>query len=376
QPTVSATVPSYIDESSERLVVLGSNFRNLSLLKCVFGSSPTQLSDARFINSTAVSCVMPRLENPNVWVSLVISLGDTAGIQDKVPFLVRYLSRPLIMSASPLIGSSSGGSLITIFGQGMLSLHDLRCNYVGIGSAPVALVSSSLGQCNLPPSLRFESFQTILQIVRAKDRATVLASFNFNVIEPLKITRISPRIGLLAGGYNITVLTASTGLLKTTSISAIFCVIGRFRVIAHVMNSSTVVCATPIAEQPMSVPVSLSTEGNTDFHGTTRAYFTYVAPIRLAKVIPPRSPVVGNSTIIVQTRDPVHQGIDCLFGTTPVPGKVMSDTELSCITPSHPEDVLTLRLAVNESTMIVLSENAIMFEYYSPQRSVSVDPPN
>lgn len=372
-PTVLATVPSHIGGSNERLVVIGSRFRDLSLLKCVFGSSPAQLSDASFINSSAVSCAVPRLQNPNVWVSLAVSLTGTKSTHNTMPFLVRYAAPPLVVSASPLIGSHSGGTLTKIVGQGMLSFHELWCNYVGIGSTRVILVSSTFGQCKVPASLRFGGFRTTLQVVSARERSKVLASFKFSVAEHLKTTHLSPRLGLMTGGYNITISTTSTELLKAEGFSDIFCVIGVFRVAAYVVDSSTVMCTAPSAEQPMSVPVSLSAFGSVDSEGT-KTYFTYLPAIRLANATPPRSPVAGNATVLVQTLDVVHPGVACLFGSIRVPGKVVSDRELLCTTPSHPEDAVSLRLGVDGSS--VLSENAITFEFYRPTESFSLSPSN
>lgn len=368
---VSGSNPSYISEEGERLVVFGSNFPNLGLLRCSFGSIPIQQSNAVFINSSAVSCTVPQLQNPNAWISLDVSLNGANDGSNDLPYLLRYIPPPVVISVSPLAAGQSGGTMTTVLGQGFDRLHEIWCSYLGVASTPATILSSTTAQCRVPASLRLESFQTSLQVVLVRSTHTVLATFDFTVIDHIRIAALYPQLGLIAGGYNMTVSTHSTGLLRTPSFVSLSCVIGRFRVKAYAVNDSSIVCAVPAVGKPVSVRISVVVNGNEDDADST-AYFTYMSAIQLKNATPARSPVAGNASIVIETEDAVFAGISCLFGSISVPGTVLSETKIRCVSPPHAEKLVPVRLAVDGAT--VVSENVLLIEFYIPPDAYSVIP--
>lgn len=240
--------------------------------------------------------------------------------------------------------------------------HVLRCDFSGVGSTVATLISATSAQCHAPASLRAGSFQSVLSVLLVQDSPKALASFVVDIIEPIKITALSPKLGLVSGGYNVMLSTQPLHSLQQSSMNQMQCAFGRVRVKANFVNATAISCEVPAVTQPVSAPVSVLLR-HSEFDGGSSTYFTYIKQVRLNAVTPASAPVTGNTSVIVETDDQVHPGINCAFGSAVVPATVVSGKKLRCVSPAFPEETLLyLQLTVG---VMEISENALMMEIFS-----------
>lgn len=365
RPTIEATVPSFVVGTNDDLLVLGTNFRKLSSLTCRFESSATQYVNAVFVNSTAVRCRVPTLQNPNLWIALSISLNDQpSGIRwEKDVVLVRYAPPPIVMSVYPPFGSVLGGTIVRVTAEGLDNLHRLQCDFGKIGASPIRIVSSSSGECVVPTRYLTTTQTTSFQLFITQPSKMNLISVPFQLFQTFDVTQIFPAAGMIYGGDNIVVNTNGRDLLTLSQLTNIYCLFGEIRVPSVVLNASSISCVNPPLVTALSVLLRIST-GIIDHLSIRGVPFTFMAPVTLINISPGRASAEANTTIVVNVDGVLHDGVVCVFGSGIASASILSFSTLKCVTPAHADSVVLFRLVMRDGSNV--SMNAFPFEFYNP----------
>ncbi|KAG1708203.1 hypothetical protein DVH05_024885 [Phytophthora capsici] len=374
-PTVSSVSPPFITRSGDMLTVSGSQYQNLSSLSCHFSNGgPSTVASAIFVSPFVVQCRVPVLHRPGTWIGLLVSFSEASSqLRSSLNslYLLRYAPLPSILSATPLTLLRIGNPPITLRGLGMMAFHSLWCNFVGAGSTQVTITSPTSAECATPFLFTKDALSLqILQVENILSQKTVLAVYEYVVVDPIEVQTVVPSLGLTNGGTIMTIFTDSKVLQSVEEYSVLKCKVGGTLMPAAVLNNTALTCRSPAVYKPVTVPVEIwigKVAGNA-------ASFTYVAAIRMEEVTPSRVSSAGGVTLHVTTSDLVFQGLSCLFGSIVVSAEIVAERTISCMSPPHLETFGLLWLVNGEGT--IMSENALVLSFYSYADVVSISPAN
>ncbi|MEW2433410.1 IPT/TIG domain-containing protein [Streptomyces caniferus] len=219
------------------------------------------------------------------------------------------------MPISPSQGSTGGGTVVTITGTNLAGATAVR---FGTKTATIT--------ANTPTSVTVVSPSgtgTVPVTVTTPGGTSNPLSF-FYVGPPFK-SSISPVSGVTAGGDTVTI--NGSGLTTATAVH-----FGATTATPTVVNDGQLTVAVPAGTGPGPVSVSVTTAGGTN-NGLT---YTYVDAPTIGTVNPNSGPATGG-TVVTITGTNLSGTQSVLFGATPAPFSVLSDTTLSVVTPPTPD---------------------------------------
>jgi hypothetical protein len=122
-PSILSLIPAYgSKQGGTTVVVQGANFKNLgSALKCLFG---TVFVDATYINSTSIKCVAPPSDGVETPIPLHVSQNLQQSSLQFINFF--YYESPALISITPAIGPTTGGTPFVVEGKGLLPFQALN----------------------------------------------------------------------------------------------------------------------------------------------------------------------------------------------------------------------------------------------------------
>jgi len=180
------------------VTINGSNFT--STFKVLFGEQ-----DALYFkvtSDTLIEAIAPSFTLPS---NIDIIITNLAG--DSLPFPFTFSVPPLITSINPSRGSSLGGDLITIYGQGFTNV--INVSFGGTDIAPLIISDTQLTVTS-PPGL-----STVYVYVNTATEQSNSVTFTY-VASPT-ISSISPNSGPTAGHNYVTI--TGTELTWATSVN-------------------------------------------------------------------------------------------------------------------------------------------------------------
>jgi hypothetical protein len=170
--TVYKLSPAVSLQSGGILVtILGTNFINSSSLNCKFGS---MTRPAKFINSSAVSCICPQGSDLG---SVFVEVSNNGVDFSKSRIQFSYYEEVQLSSVSPLFGPYFGGSLLHILGKGFKSASSLVCLFGHLREKVIATVLSDGELTCLSPN--FSSNEGTIQIYVESNKYFTSASYVF-----------------------------------------------------------------------------------------------------------------------------------------------------------------------------------------------------
>jgi hypothetical protein len=176
---------------------------------------------------------------------------------------------PTVTSISPSIGSTAGGTSVTITGTGFTGATGVTIG--GTAATGVTVVSATTITCTTPA--RFAGAASVLVTTPGGTNA---ANTLFTYVAPPTVTSISPNIGSTAGGGSVTI--TGTGFIGVTDVT----IGGNATTGVTVVNATTITCNTP-AGVAGTASVLVTTPGGTN---AANALFTYNTPPTFAGPYP------------------------------------------------------------------------------------------
>jgi hypothetical protein len=341
-PTISSTglVPAAGPAGGGTpITITGTNLSGTSSV--TFG--PNAATDVTVVSPTVVTAVSPA-GTGSVTVTLTAPGGTAVA-----PTQFTYLPAPTGVTISPDVGSTGGGTQVTIEG-----LNLTGASAVSFGSAvgtSVTQVSGTSITAISPPG----SGSVIVTVTTPG--GTALAAPEFTYVPGPSVSALTPARGQATGGTAVTI--TGSGLAGTTAVqfgttSAQF---------TDVTATSLIAYAPPGTGK---VPVVITTPGGT---ATASGGYTYIGAPAITKLSPSAGPVTGGTTVTI-TGTGLSGATAVTFGGVSATGLSHSTaTSLSVVTPAG-----TGTVAVTVTTAGGLTTSPIEFTYVAAPAVTGISP--
>ena len=260
-PTVTNVSPASGSTSGGTSVTItGTNLTGATSV--TFGGVAAQ--SVSVVNATTITCKTPSGSAGSASVLVVTPDGTNAANS-----LFTYgAPAPTVTNVSPAIGSTAGGTSVTITGTNLTGATGVT--FGGAAATSVSVVNATTLTCTTPSG----STGSVSVLVTTPD-GTNAANTLFTYAGKPTLTNVSPATGSTAGGTSVTI----TGMNLTGATSVIFG--GAAATNLSVVNATTITCTTPPGSAG-STSVLVTTPGGTNGPNTL---FAYVLPVGLPEVL-------------------------------------------------------------------------------------------
>lgn len=281
----------------------GFGFANASMLTCGFSEQ-----NGRFLTSPAVQtsgsmavCSSPALTSgkgyahvagPTV-VTVTVSLNGVDFTRRGVQYT--YYQPVEVLGLFPAMGSTSGGTVVTIVGRRFLPSEALNCRFGAFAASPGEFLSSDAVRCTAPPSPHGPTDVIVSVTNNLADFAESSAIFEYR--PQVRPERFYPAISPLSGG---TLVTIEGGAFFATPQLA--CRFGGIVVKADLKSHTSITCQAPESSVEKEVLLQVTVNGidwediqTTNNPGT----FTYYRPPEVTMLHPSTGPQEGGTHLSV-----------------------------------------------------------------------------
>lgn len=309
------------------IFLTGSGFT--SNTQVTIGGSPCD--NINILNSSLLECYVPAraIGSYNVVVSNTNnSLSATA------PDPLTYNPFPVITSVSPSVGSTIGGTTLTISGSNFFS--GLKVDVGSVRCSTVTVVSSSQVTCvtNSGTAGTYD-----VRVSNADSQSASLPSA-FTYFSPPAATNVSPLAGPLGGGNTLTIIGRNFSSSTSVLLGTAPCTPVTF------VNTTRLTCPAPTTLPAGTHVVSVTNPGTTT--GTLTPGYTYQDAPFITAITPPAGPLAGGTEItLTGTNFRTGVGVDIIQGaitkTCTIQG-TPSSTQIRCHVPSFAAGSANIRV--------------------------------
>ncbi len=320
-PTVVTVSPSAGSPGAgNNIVITGTGLLSAQSVT-IGGNLCTNLS---IISATKISCTVPAgvLGTFDLVVTNDEGVSTTTGTYS-------YSSTASISAISPSGGPMSGGTLVTITGDGFRPKATVKVG--GIVCSTVTVVSPTSITCTAGVSAN-EGFSDV-EVTNADHQTAVGAGLFFYEGAPT-VASVTPSGGPTAGGTTITL--TGTRFLTATGIT----VGGVACTSLNIISKTSITCVTP-AVAAGAADIAVTNGGGP---GILAGAFTY-APNPTVTSISPAFGGIAGGAIVTITGTNFQTGATVTIGTTACAGfSVDSNTQITCTTPSGSAGVVSAKV--------------------------------
>ena len=317
-PTVSAILPtSGTTTGGTSVTITGTGF--LAGASVSFGSSSA--TNVNITSSTSVTATTPAAVASTVNVVITNTDGQSGTLTAGYTY-VSPNPAPTVTAISPVSGSTSGGTAITVYGTGFLSGATLT---LGTAATNVNIINST----SLTATTAAHTAGVTNVTVTNTDGQSGTLSNAYTYTNPAPtVSTISPSSGTTGGGTPITI--TGTGFLVGASVTFG----GSSATNISIVSATSITAVTPAhAAGPINVVVT-----NTDSQsGTLANGYSYVLypPPRMTAVSPVSGPTGGGTSVSI-TGTGFLAGASVTFGGTIATNlRVISSSSITATTPPH-----------------------------------------
>jgi len=243
-----------------------------------------------------------------------------------------FLGPPLVLLVEPEVGPHAGGIEVRLLGAGLAS--DDEVSFGGVVGEVIDSVDDLELVVVLPPSaLPLEpapasglaQVDVAVRRSRPDDTREHVLVDGFSYRWPPEVLRVQPDQGPTVGGSRVVVVGRFFEAGTTVSFDGEPCTDVAF------ISSAELVCTTPPGDAGPADVVARSADGGEG--AVAEGAFTYVPPPRVDAIVPAEGPTFGGERVTV-TGAFFQTGMAVLIdGAACVDVEVVSDVELSCLTP-------------------------------------------
>ena len=313
-PTIASVTPSTgVLAGGTAITITGTNLTGA--ISVTVGG--TQATSVVVVNATTITALTPAATE-GVKPIVVSTLGGAT--TQTVLFNYINVPAPTITSVSPISGSISGGTAITITG---INLTGATSVTVGGAAATSVVVVSATSITAVTPA-GAAGAQSVA-VTTEGGTATKANAFTYVVLAPT-IASVSPTSGAISGGTAITI--TGTNLTGASSVT-----VGGVAATSFVVVSATSVTAVTPSGTAGAKAVAVTTAGGT---ATKANAFTYVVPVpTIASVSPTSGVTSGGTAITIEGTHFIVGATTVKVGGVAATGVVVaSDTSLTAVTPA------------------------------------------
>lgn len=340
------------------VTVKGENFVPAETISCVFGGV---VVPAKHKTGNEVTCVVPPY-NLKKRVPISVSINGVDFRLSDVSFEY-ILSPPQIYSIQPSMGTTSGGTSLTVSGVGFLNTSHLDCLFGEIDIVAGVFVSDNKIVCNTPKSQQPATVSVVIRF-QELDYVTNRAIFRF-IVDP-QITAIQPNIGPISG--NTLVIFHGHNFIDSDIIK---CRFGELNTTGRFISAEKLECRSP-SQKAGRLPVYLTFNGFEYYHSVDK--YEYHNPITITSFSPKSSLYSGGTNITVVGYNFIDSyTLKCRFDRVVVPAIFHNANAISCSTPAGlTGDNIQVTASNNGVDFCNPSRNP--FKYYSTPRVTSISP--
>ena len=383
---ISSVTPSSSSVGGTAVVtVTGENFAIAAgvaglNLHCRFGDLQSM---ATVVSDTELHCEAPPAASAGSYVFDVFANGYSGVASDakSVFSTFSYFTPSTVNSISPAFGSSLGGTKLLLQGDNFDVENDMYCHFEGnvagatLSESVLAVVSSANELTCVTPAVSLGSTPVVYAEFTLRNAAGSVVSgllrSTFSFRRPLVLTSISPTVGNLEGGTEVTfTVDSSSSFVNSSSLSCIWDGVTSSGVF---ISSTQAKCTSPIdpGRDIKDVVVGIS-NNNADYDTSTTATFSFAPPPQIDKLSVLSGPTTGGTHVTVTGTN----FASLLFCEFEVSGEnsvvvradsVMSETSAICITPQLVQGTAVVKIGSNAAEF--LGSGASFEVYIAPSVS-------
>jgi len=314
-PTVSSISPTSGPTTGNAVVTLtGTGF--LAGMGVKIGGNTC--SSVIVSNATTASCRTAAHAAGAADVSVTNTDGQTGALSSAYTFI----SPPVVASVVPGLGTTLGGTSLSINGTGFLPGATVL-----IGSSPcggTTVIFSSLIVCTAPA----HAAGVVDITVTNTDGQLSTLTDSYTYTTPPAVTSISPVSGTTGGGTLATITGTSFSPDASVTIGGSPCPV------VSVASSTSIVCRTPAHAAGAADVVVTNSNGLSG--SSTGAYtFVAVAAPTLSSISPTSGSKTGGTTVTLTGTNFLTGATVLLGGSACTSVNVTAATSLTCTTPAH-----------------------------------------
>ena len=240
---VSAVEPSIVSvlESTE-VVVSGSGFTASSGVYCVVGGVGSLSTQATVVSDSEAHCVLQAAAAGMHVVEVSLNAGadmSHSGVQ------VEYLSASEIVSVSPSTGPVSGGTVVTLVGDGFVA-GVTECAFGSSVRVMAQVQSSTEATCVSPAGVRGS---VMLELTTPTTTKAM-----FTMVEAADVSSVEPSVVSAAGGESMVVVSS----VESTGSACLFG--GTVMVTAELSADGATMSCPTVAMHPGQTTVQVSVD--------------------------------------------------------------------------------------------------------------------
>eukprot|EP01043_Picozoa_sp_COSAG02_P041650 COSAG02_NODE_3470_length_6690_cov_2.641784_1_plen_892_part_10 len=339
---------------------IGHGFVPTANMSCRFNEDG--LITAEYLDSETLLCIAPAHAEGSVSVEINAYGGESSavGLADTDPdydwfdelnangnwtasgLRYSYYVSPSVTSIDPILGPSTGGTVVTVVGERFLDTETLRCRFGTVNSSQILAVvtpiytSPELIHCTSPIQIA-----DIHDFSISNNDQQYCNTLPFDFYLPPQVYVLSPHNGpshvdvmppeeqtiIILQGENYKEPTDQTGDLQ-------WCRFGETVVEAEYISTQLMRCLIPL-HVPAVVPLEITMNGQQ--YSNNRVDFHFYGHRELITI----SPIYGNSdpagteVRVFGTNFVDGPDISCTFAGVPVQGFYLSEDEIYCPTPIY-----------------------------------------
>jgi len=355
----SSVVPTQVSVSGTGFLVDAAGANTV-----LFGAVPA--SNVVVVSDTQLTCtVAPAPAGSSVNVSLANANG-AALLADGFTF---DAPAPTLASLSPVSGTLSGGTLVTLTGTNFQApgAGSTVITFGGLSATNVSVVSDSTLTCESPAG----ALGAVVEVALTNDNGSDLLPAAYTYTAPLPIlTGITPASGPAAGGQTVTLAGSGFQLHGAGAATVTFGGVPAAGV--AILSDTALSCTVPPGAAGSSVTVSLTNANGTS---ALASGYRYHARPAIASLSPVSGSSLGGTLVTVNGAGFLNDGAGLntvRFGTTAGTSvTVLSDTQLRVRAPSGTPGAIMDVTLVNANGEAALASG---FRYHLRPTLASVAP--
>ncbi|GMH75266.1 hypothetical protein TL16_g06702 [Triparma laevis f. inornata] len=383
-PSISQVYPvSGSVDGGTTIQLAGSNLdvasSEMSVL-CRFGS---QTVPATVISPSQISCVAPSSLSSVSIVSLEVSTNSGTDFS-KSGLTFRYSDLAVPTALLPPAGIEDGGFKVIVTGSGFYSTPTLGCKFGNV-FAPGTYVSSDRIECTAPPAASVGAAISVGVTLNGVDFSSQELTFTYT--PSLVVSLITPASSPIGSTTTVTVTGENFAIAAGVAGLALSCDFGDYRSTASVISDTEITCDAPSVADVGNYVFDVTSNGNSVINAhVSRLAYEFFNPSSIYAVKPSFGRVGGGTLITVTGTNFLSAGsVSCGFesngfGAAASEATVVSDTELTCISPSLPSSISTTTtvhadLSINSlKTGVKISQQSTTFAYRPELTVLSLHP--
>lgn len=336
--TYQASAPSItsISPTSGRLAggvsasILGGNF--------IPGATVTiggiVATNVNVVNATTIDFTIPAYVNGSFVKDVVVNNGiGNATLAGGFTYTV---NAPTLNGISPMTGSISGGTLVTLSGSGFTPTTTVTIG--GVAATNITVTNTTTLKAVVPAYVSGSLIKDVV-VNNGVSNATLSGAFTYQAIAPT-LVNISPNAGSVTGGTVVTV--QGSGFIPGTTLS----IGGILASNVQITNATTLTATIPAYVRGSLVKDVIVNNGMSN--ATLAGGFTYTESAPTLSQITPATGSVAGGTMITLTGTGFNPSTTVTVGGVAATSVVVSNsTTITAITPAYTGGALTVDVVVD-----------------------------